>query len=324
MNTFATAIATTSQSGRHLRIALVTETYPPEVNGAAMTIGRLVDGLLARGHCVQLIRPSRDAGEQYQHWGKLDVAPQPGFRIPFYPQVRVGLPVGRRLRQLWRKSVPDIVHVFTEGPLGAAAVFSARRLGLPLSSSFHTNFHTYSGHYGLGLLAGPIVAYLRCFHNQTACTLVPTAALACQLESLGFRNLRVLARGVDIDLFSPSRRDPTLRQSWGVACDDPVALYVGRLAAEKNLNLVVDAFLAMRAVKPRARLVLVGDGPLAATLRSRLPEAVFCGMRTGVDLAAHYASADIFLFPSLTETFGNVTLELEMFLVELIDSRRVG
>jgi glycosyltransferase involved in cell wall biosynthesis len=274
-----------------------------------MTVERLVKGLLARGHRVQLIRPNRDFGEQRQHWGNLDVAPQPGFRIPFYPQVRIGLPVGRRLRRLWRKSAPDIVHVFTEGPLGAAAVSSARRLGLPLSSSFHTNFHTYSGYYGLGLLAGPVVAYLRGFHNRTACTLVPTAELARQLGNLGFRNLRILARGVDTDLFSPSRRDPALRPSWGVGCNDPVALYVGRLAAEKNLNLAVDVFLAMRAVNPRAHLVLVGDGPLAASLRVRLPEAVFCGMRTGENLAAHYASADIFLFPSLTETFGNVTLE---------------
>ncbi len=309
MNTLASVITPAPRSGRRLRIALVTETYPPEVNGVAMTIGRLVDGLLARGHEVQLIRPRQNFGEQHQQLGKLDVASQPGFKIPFYPQVRMGLPVGRRLRRLWRKSAPDIVHVFTEGPLGATAVSSACRLGLPLSSSFHTNFHAYSGHYGLGLLAGPIVAYLRRFHNRTACTLVPTAELARQLESLGFRNLRILARGVDTELFSPSRRDPVLRQSWGVDCDDPVALYVGRLAAEKNLNLTVDAFLAMSAVNPRTQLVLVGDGPLAAALRSRLPEAVFCGMRTGVDLATHYASADIFLFPSLTETFGNVTLE---------------
>ena len=294
---------------RRLRISMVTETYPPEINGVAMTIGRLVDGLLARGHTVQVVRPRQHSRDCSRRDGRLEILPLPGFPIPFYPQLRVGFPAGGRLNQCWRQTPPDLVHIVTEGPLGGSALDAARRLGLRIFSGFHTNFHSYSRHYGVGLLAKPIVAYLRRFHNRTDRTLVPTEDLTTELRQLGFGGLRVLARGVDTRLFDPEHRDPALRRSWGAGPTDPVALYVGRLAAEKNLRVALDAYRALRDVCPTARLVLVGDGPLAAKLQMRHPEIVFPGVRIGADLAAHYASADLFLFPSLTETFGNVTLE---------------
>lgn len=296
-------------AARRLRVSVVTETYPPEVNGVAMTIGRLVEGLLAREHTVQVIRPRQHGRDHAYRDGRLEVLPLPGFPIPFYPQLRMGFPASRRLARHWRQTPPDVVHLVTEGPLGGSALATARGLGLRVFSGFHTNFHTYSRHYGVGLLAKPIVAYLRRFHNRTDCTLVPTEELAAELRALGFHGLRVLARGVDTRLFGPERRDPALRRSWGVGPTDPVAMYVGRLAAEKNLQLVLEAYRAVRTVRPSARLVLVGDGPLASRLQAHHPEIVFPGARIGADLAAHYASADFFLFPSLTETFGNVTLE---------------
>ena len=209
----------------------------------------------------------------------------------------------------WRRLRPDLIHIVTEGPLGYSALRAARRLGIPVSTSFHTHFHNYSRHYHLGWLAAPIMAYLRHFHNQGVQTLVPTVELAEQLQSLGFLRTQVLARGVDTRLFSPHRRDLVLRQRWGATSETPVALYVGRLAAEKNLELAITAFRSIRQAQPATRLVLVGDGPLAARLHARHPEFVYCGMRQGEDLATHYASADLFLFPSLTETFGNVVLE---------------
>ncbi len=294
---------------RRLRISIVTETYPPEVNGVAMTIGRLVEGLWARGHAVQLIRPRQHRGDRPRHEERLDILPVPGFPIPFYQELRMGLPSGQLLVEQWRQAPPDVVHIVTEGPLGGSALHAARRLGLRVFSGFHTNFHSYSRHYGIGILARPIITYLRRFHNRTDCTLAPTAELAEELRALGFTNLRVLARGVDTRLFHPERRDLALRRSWGAEPTDLVALYVGRLAAEKNLQVVLAAYQALQAIRPTARLVLVGDGPLAARLRARHPGIVFPGARIGVDLAAHYASADLFLFPSLTETFGNVTLE---------------
>jgi glycosyltransferase involved in cell wall biosynthesis len=309
MSTAAATLQSPSTVDHGLRVCFVTETYPPEINGVAMTVSRLVKGLLARGHRVQLVRPRQEQADMRRQDGALDIVPQPSLPVPCYRELKLGLPMGYTLRRLWRQQRPDLVHIFTEGPLGRVALHSAQRLQLPISSSFHTNFHRYSRYYGLGLLAWPILAYLRRFHNRTARTLVPTPQLATELQGLGFQNVGLLARGVDTRLFSPQRRRPALRDQWGATATDPVALYVGRLAAEKNLHLVLTAFNAIQAHCPTARLVLVGDGPLSAKLRRRYPDIVFAGTRRGEDLAAHYASANIFLFPSLTETFGNVTLE---------------
>jgi glycosyltransferase involved in cell wall biosynthesis len=294
---------------RRLRIGIITETYPPEINGVALTIARWVRGLRQRGHVMQLVRVRQGEDDHPQSAEALDTLCLPGFRIPGYPQLQGGWPAVRSLLRHWQRDRPDLVHIVTEGPLGHSALRAARRLAIPVSTSFHTHFQTYSRHYHLGWLATPIMAYLRHFHNQGVQTLVPTAELAQQLQSVGFLRTQVLARGVDTRLFSPQRRDPDLRQRWGATQDVPVALYVGRLAAEKNLELTIAAFEAIHRIQAAARLVLVGDGPLAPRLRARHPEFVHCGMRQGEDLAAHYASADLFLFPSLTETFGNVVLE---------------
>jgi glycosyltransferase involved in cell wall biosynthesis len=158
-------------------------------------------------------------------------------------------------------------------------------------------------------MAEPITAYLRRFHNATLCTIVPTADLRDELAGLGFENLLIVARGVDTRLFNPARRDPLLRAMWRAEPDDLVAVCVGRVAPEKNLELLLETYEAMRAVNARAKLVVVGDGPERNKLVARHPNVVFSGARTGTDLAAHYASADMFLYPSLTETYGNVTVE---------------
>jgi glycosyltransferase involved in cell wall biosynthesis len=204
---------------------------------------------------------------------------------------------------------PDVVHVATEGPLGWTAVTAARKLGLPVTSSFHTNFHNYSGHYGLGLLKTPIDAYLRKLHNRTMATLVPTPALVEALQARGYRNVSVLSRGVEVAQFNPAHRSAALRARWGVAEDDLVVVHVGRLAKEKNVALLLRAFAAIQARLPTARLVCVGDGPLRSTLQASCPQAVFAGVQQGEALAAHYASGDLFVFPSSTETYGNVVPE---------------
>ncbi len=292
-----------------LQVSVVTETYPPEVNGVAMTLERIVDGLQRRNHRIQLIRPRQHATETPARELHLEEVLSPGVPIPGYQGLRIGLPAKQALFRLWSLKRPDVVHIATEGPLGWSALAAAVKLELPVSTGFHTNFHSYSKHYGVGFLKRPITAYLRKFHNRALATLVPTEDLRRELAVQGFKNLRVVSRGVDTRLFSPARRSPQLRRDWGAAGGGPVALYVGRIAPEKNLEMVVGAFSSMRARAPRARLVMVGDGPERAALAARHPDIVFAGTRTGEDLAAHYASADIFLFPSLTETFGNVTLE---------------
>jgi glycosyltransferase involved in cell wall biosynthesis len=292
-----------------LRVAVVTETYPPEVNGVAMTLGRLVEGLQLRNHQVQLIRPRQHAADLPQPTATLTEHLQRGIALPRYEGLKLGLPAKAALTRLWTKQRPDVVQIATEGPLGWSALAAANKLRLPVASDFHTNFHSYSAHYGLGLLRRAIVAYLRKFHNKAAVTLVPTEGIRRELTMNGYENLEIIGRGVDTQLFNPGRRDPALRAQWNVAEHETVALYVGRIAAEKNLALVFRAFDAMREAHPATRLVLVGDGPERTTWQARRPDARFCGTQTGEALAAHYASGDVFLFPSLTETWGNVTIE---------------
>jgi glycosyltransferase involved in cell wall biosynthesis len=300
---------------RSWRVAMVTETYPPEVNGVAATIARVVQGLQQRGHALQLIRPRQhpdaQAVQQDESTGddRFTEVLLRGLPIPRYPELKMGLPSRRALLRLWSLRRPDVVHIVTEGPLGWSALQAAHKLHLPVVSDFRTNFHAYSRHYGLAWLHNPVMAYLRRFHNACAATMVPTEALRAELTHSRFQRLRVVARGVDTALFDPARRSLALRARWGVQADTPVALYVGRLAPEKNLGALATAFDAMRTLRPDLKLVLVGDGPARASLQQRLPRAHFAGVQQGTDLAAHYASADLFLFPSLTETYGNVVPE---------------
>lgn len=294
---------------RPLKIAVVTETFPPEVNGVAMTIGVMVNELNARGHYVEVIRPAQQADRfPTSRTSHAEVLVR-GLPIPGYPSLRIGLPATRMLKQRWSAVRPDVVQLVTEGPLGLSAMHAARKLGIPVVSEYHTNFNAYARHYGKSWLKQPIASYLKYLHNATAVTLAPTAEMAESLRRCGYRRVEVVSRGVDTQRFSPDMRSAQIRRMWGAGPDDLVVLHVGRLAPEKNLDLVFDAFTEIEAVAPRVRLVLVGDGPERARLTRKYPRHFFSGVQRGQSLASHYASADIFLYPSMTETFGNVTLE---------------
>lgn len=295
------------------RYAIVTETWRPQVNGVANTLGRLCDGLLAMGNQLQLVRPAQP-GEPtgLTEDGALQQMCVTGFAIPGYAQLQFGLPAYRRLLAYWRTNRPDSVYLATEGPLGWSALRAARRLSIPVISGFHTNFQQYSEHYRLSLFNRPVTAYLRWFHNQTLITLSASNTQQHELSRMGINNSMLLGRGVDCELFHPAHRDPQLRQRWGVAENDIVLLHVGRLAAEKNLQLLQRSWQYAQQHGPkgsRVHMVVVGDGPLRKNLQQELPGALFTGTLTGTALAAAYASADVFLFPSLTDTFGNVVIE---------------
>lgn len=292
-----------------LKLALVTETYPPEVNGVAMTLGRLVEGLRQRGHRLQLIRPRRYLGDVPIRHREFREHLVTGVPIPGYRGLRWGLPAGAALARLWAVERPDVVHIATQGPLGWSAARTARRLGLPVSTSYHTHFDAYSSHYGLGWLQNAIAAHLRRFHNAADATLVPTRELAAHLKTQGYCNVSLMSRGVDTRLFNPERRSQELRAHWGIGPRGHVVAYVGRIAAEKNIDLVLRTFDTLHKTRPQTRLLFVGDGPLLPRLKAEHPEHLYAGLRRGEDLARHYASADLFLFPSLTETYGNVTAE---------------
>jgi glycosyltransferase involved in cell wall biosynthesis len=292
-----------------LRVTIVSETYPPEVNGVALTLQRMLEGLRARRHVVQLVRLRQHADDLPRRARGFHEVLLRGVPIPCYVHLRMGVPCTSALERLWSMQRPDVVHIATEGPLGWSALRAARRHGVPTVSDFRTNFHAYSKHYGVGWLQRAIVGYLRGFHNRTLATMVPTPVLQRELAAQGFYNLRVVARGVDTEQLSPARRDVALRRLWGAGDDTVVVLCVSRLASEKNLTLLWRAFEAIRRRGIEARLVLVGDGPQRAQLQALCQGAHFAGVRRGLDLAAHYASADLFVFPSLTETFGNVVPE---------------
>ena len=232
-----------------------------------------------------------------------------GVPLPGYAGLQVGLVRPRTLVRLWSADRPDAVYVATEGPLGWSALIAARRSGIRVVSGFHTNFHSYSRHYGLGPLQPLVGAGLSAFHRRTDGTIVASAEVRDALRRGGVERVSVVGRGVDAELFTPERRCRDLRASWGAAEEDVVAIHVGRVAREKNLPLAIDAFRAIQQAAPSSRFVVVGDGPARAALERDHPDLRFAGVRTGEDLARHYASADLFLFPSETETFGNVTIE---------------
>jgi len=292
-----------------LRIAVVTETWPPEVNGVAMTLAKLVQGLSHRNHDVQLIRPRQTKTDSPMSDASLEEVLMRGMPIPRYPELKLGLPSKKTLVKTWTLRRPDVVHIATEGPLGWSALQAAKVLKLPVTSDFRTNFQSYSKHYGVGWLRKPIVAYLRKFHNATACTMVPTRELMRTLSQNGFANLKVVSRGVDTKLFNISKRDTSLRSSWGATDDTKVLISVGRMAPEKNLDQVLKTYDALKSTGQAFKLVMVGDGPLKEQFQKRYPEIIFPGMLSQTNLAAYYASSDLFIFPSQTETFGNVTLE---------------
>lgn len=288
-----------------MRYAIVTETYPPEVNGVALTVQAKEHGLRNRGHDVDVIRP-RQSPDQVAAPHELLVR---SAQIPRYPGMRFGFPAQRVLRRLWTQRRPDAIYIATEGPLGWSAMRTARRMGIAVASGFHTRFDEYTRNYGVGFLQPLALRWMRHFHNRSAATLVPTCELADFLTARRFRDIVHQPRAVDTRRFDPARRSAKLRTAWGVGKDGLAVIYLGRIAAEKNLALAIRAYRALKEKRPDARFVWVGEGPELAAIRAANPDFVFCGLRRDEDLAEHFASADLFVFPSHSETFGNVTIE---------------
>jgi len=288
-----------------MRYTIVTETYPPEVNGVALTVQALEHGLRARDHDVSVVRPR-------QHSDHVDADTAllvRGAGLPRYPGLRFGMPATGALLRQWTLAPPDAIYVATEGPLGWSALRAARRLGIPAATGFHTRFDQYMRDYGMPFLQQTALRWMRRFHNSGCATLVPTRELAEYLQAQGFHHVLRLARAVDTQLFHPTNRDPALRESWGLQDDGLALIYLGRIAPEKNLALAVRAFRAVQRSRPQARFIWVGDGPARKKLQQENPDFIFCGLQRGAAVARHFASADLFLFPSHSETFGNTTLE---------------
>ena len=289
-----------------MRICLASDTFLPEVNGVTTVLAQMRDGLRARGHDVQVLAPSYGTPTRDESGiRRLRAIPAPGYR-----QVRLSFPWGRGLGRTIGQFAPDLIHAVTEGPLGLYGRSYAVRRRLPLVSSFHTDFPRYAGHYLGRFAVGPTQAYLRWFHNAAGMTQTPSELSRDELLQMGVPRAAVWGRGVDTAWFRPERRSPARRGLMGLEGDRVLVLHVGRLAVEKGVETLVAAFLrAKQQLGDGAVFCVAGDGPKARWVRASLPFARHLGFLDRQTLADLYADADIFVFPSATETCGLVALE---------------
>ncbi len=261
-----------------MKIALITDAWRPQINGVVTTLQKTCEHLRGFGHTVETFTP-----DQFDNW------PCPG-----YGEIRLALGCGPKLRKHLRQFQPDAVHIATEGPLGLAARNYCVGNGVPFTTSFHTRFAEYIN-LRLHIPLSWGYAFLRWFHAKSERIMVATPALMDELKQRGFNNPVLWSRGVEVDLFRPSEKGFLDGQR-------PIWLYAGRVAIEKNLEVF------LRLDLPGTKYI-VGDGPQREELERKYPEARFVGYKLGGELAQTMAAADVFVFPSLTDTFGLVLLE---------------
>jgi glycosyltransferase involved in cell wall biosynthesis len=291
-----------------LRIALFSEVYWPMVSGVGVTLLRLTDALQARGHAVRVYTASYQLppGER----DRPEVHRSPSIPLFLYPDVQWAFPRMRDVVEDLATFRPDVVHVATEFSLGLAGVKASRQLQLPVIASAHTDYDQYAARYGVPWALKAGWHYLRWFYSQAHRVLCPSRIYEEHLHSRGVTHTGLWTRGVDPDVFSPRFRNAGYRERFGVGSGDLLVTYIGRLAREKNLDLLLEAWDTIVPERRSAQLVLVGQGPLEDEIRGReIPGVHVTGLLHGLELAQAYASADLFVFPSTTETFGNSLLE---------------
>jgi len=303
-----------------MKICLATDTFLPEVNGVTTVLAMMRDGLRRRGHAVLVLAPDYGhPSEDEDRVHRLGAVPCPG-----YSQVRLSWPWGRGLHRVLDRFTPDLIHAVTEGPLGLFGRSCAQRRGLPLVSSFHTDFPRYAARYLGALAVGPTRAYIRWFHQAACMTQTPSEATRDELVRLGLPHAVVWGRGVDTARFRPGRRS-SVRRGLAHAIEPVRVLHVGRLAVEKDVDTLIAAFrLAHERVGTAATFTVAGDGPKAQAVRDALPFARHLGFLERDVLADLYADSDIFVFPSPTETCGLVALEALASGVPVIGARAGG
>ena len=290
-----------------LRIALFTGAYNHIADGVSLTLNRLVAYLEGQGAKVEVFAPTIPI-PALQHSGTL--IPVRSITAPGRPDYRVSLGMSKAARRSLTDFRPNLFHIATPDLLGLAALKTALRTGTPAVASYHTHFASYLDYYRLGLLEGPTWRYLRWFYGSCRQVYVPSRSMLEVMRSHGIDgDLRLWPRGVESDLFNPGRRSADWRRERSIGETEVVVTFVSRLVAEKGLGVVRDVLNGLRERGVAHRAVIVGDGPERASLEAALPTAIFEGHLSGEALAAAYASSDVFLFPSETETFGNVTLE---------------
>lgn len=286
-----------------MRIALFTETFLPKIDGIVTRLKYTIDYLQRSGHQVFVFAPDRGIKE----YKGSEVIGVPGFSFPLYPELKLAIPrpmIGKALESI----KPDLIHVVNPAVLGLGGIQSSKKFNIPLMASYHTHLPQYLQHYKIGFLKGLLWKILRGIHNQAKMNLCTSSAMQEELQDNGIQNVKIWQRGVDTELFHPSRQDHTIREYLSQNHpEQPLLLYVGRLGAEKRIENIKPILESL----PDSRLAIIGDGPQRAELERYFEgtNTFFAGYMTGEQLAAAYASADAFIFPSTTETLGLVLLE---------------
>lgn len=308
---FTLSKALEHKPSKKLKIALVTETWSPEINGVANSLLNLCQGLQNLGHQILLIRPRPKL--ECKRFKPDDECWVRAQAIPKYSTLQFGWPQFSKISNAIDNFQPDIVHIVTEGPLGFASLMVAKSKNIPVSSGFHSAFQEFSRYFEFPFLVKPIGKYLTWFHRKTAITCVPSQDTKLALQEMGVDGcISVVGRGVDTQLFNSNKKSHRLRAEWNADADTKVLISVGRLSPEKEVGLVIQTYIEMKSkTDEKVKLVIVGDGPDRTRLEQMAKDhdVIFTGSLVGEKLASAYASADVFIFPSQVETFGNVALE---------------
>ncbi len=292
-----------------LRVALFTGNYNHIKDGVSLTLNRLVKYLESQNIPVLVFGPSIE-NPVIDHNGELVVTPSIPMVVSGRDEYRIALRFPDYARERLEEFKPTLVHVATPDGLGYKALKWAQQNQVQLVSSYHTHFTSYFQYYGLEPIEFFAWRYFNWFYSQCTHTYVPSQSMIDELADHGIdKGMKVWARGVNTALFSPEKRDMDFRRSVGFKDDETVVTFVSRLVWEKELRTFVESVKNVQAKNPKVRAMIVGDGPARAEVEELLPEAHFTGFVNGEELARAYASSDVFLFPSHTETFGNVTLE---------------
>jgi glycosyltransferase involved in cell wall biosynthesis len=290
-----------------LRIALFSGNYNYVRDGANQALNRLVDFLLRQGARVRVYSPTTDT-PAFAPTG--DLVSVPSVPIPGRSEYQLAYRLSARVRRDLEAFAPNLVHVAAPDIVAHRAVTWARKRGIPVVSSVHTRFDTYLQYYGLQFLEPVVRAITRRYYRRCDAIVVPAESTAAILRAQRMnRDISIWARGVDRAQFNPARRSLDFRRRYGIGDDDMVVCFLGRLVLEKGLDVFSDAIDAARARGVPLRVLAIGDGPARGYFEERLPDAIFTGQLTGDELATALASSDVFFNPSITETFGNVTLE---------------
>lgn len=289
-----------------MKIALYAGTYVKDKDGAVKSIYQLVSSFRNSGHEVVVWSPDVSSGNGHDG---MTVNKMPSVPIPLYPDYKLGFFTSQTRRQ-FEAFAPDIVHISTPDIIGRAFLLHARQKNMPVASAFHTDFPSYLSYYRLGFAVKSAWRYLTWFYNNCNEVLAPNECVRLKLESYRINNVAIWSRGIDKELFDPSRRSEALRTAWN-AENKTVFIYAGRFVPYKDTEVVMQVYdrFMQSDYADKVRFVMIGSGPEEEEMKRRMPEAIFTGYLTGVELPVAYASCDIFLFPSTTEAFCNVALE---------------